>query len=163
MKPHPRIRKTIKWGGAAVTVLLTLIWAASGWIHVRWRDPSGFGVSIRSGRLMFDQLEAMQRKVSFDHRTEYVQSVPTGWGWGTASRGIVWGLAWNVRESRGTVWAFPLWMISGVLGLATAAALYLDLLARRRAHTHCPKCNYDRAGIAKDAVCPECGCARGSA
>jgi len=26
MKPHPRIRKAIKWGGAAVTVLLVVLW-----------------------------------------------------------------------------------------------------------------------------------------
>jgi len=29
MKPHPRIRKTIKWGGAAVTVLLVVAWVGS--------------------------------------------------------------------------------------------------------------------------------------
>jgi hypothetical protein len=29
VKPHPRIRKTIKWGGAAVTVLLAVVWIGS--------------------------------------------------------------------------------------------------------------------------------------
>ena len=29
MKPHPRIRKTIKWGGAVVTVLLVGVWVDS--------------------------------------------------------------------------------------------------------------------------------------
>ena len=35
MKPHPRIRKTIKWGGAVVTVLLVVVWIASGWWFAR--------------------------------------------------------------------------------------------------------------------------------
>jgi len=36
----------------------------------------------------------------------------------------------------------------------------LDMLARRRARIGCcPKCNYDRAGLAPGSVCPECGAA----
>ena len=31
MKSHPRIRKAIKWGGAAVTVLLVVVWIGSAW------------------------------------------------------------------------------------------------------------------------------------
>ncbi|HVU64865.1 MAG TPA: hypothetical protein VHC70_12870, partial [Phycisphaerales bacterium] len=44
--------------------------------------------------------------------------------------------------------------------LATTTAWRLDTLARRRARRGvnlCPKCGYDRAGIAGDAKCPECG------
>jgi hypothetical protein len=37
MKPHPRIRKTIKWGGAAVTVLLVVLWIAGGWWKAEFR------------------------------------------------------------------------------------------------------------------------------
>jgi rubrerythrin len=40
----------------------------------------------------------------------------------------------------------------------TLYAWHLDTLARRRARLNfCPKCNYDRTGLPKDAVCPECG------
>jgi hypothetical protein len=52
-------------------------------------------------------------------------------------------------------------MVCVPLALATVLAWRLDWLdarAARRARLNlCPKCNYDRAGIAKDAVCPECG------
>jgi len=42
----------------------------------------------------------------------------------------------------------------------TAVAWRLDTLARRRAdRTHCPRCRYDRSGLAAGAVCPECGTA----
>ena len=38
-----------------------------------------------------------------------------------------------------------------------AAARRLDALATRRARLNlCPKCNYDRTGLAATAVCPEC-------
>jgi len=52
----------------------------------------------------------------------------------------------------------PLWMPALGTLLGSAAAWRLDALARRRARLNlCPKCNYDRAGIAGDAKCPECG------
>jgi hypothetical protein len=44
--------------------------------------------------------------------------------------------------------------------LLTAAATLSFFAVRRLRRTRksrCPACNYDRAGIAKDAVCPECG------
>ena len=41
MKPHPRIRKTIKWGGAAVTVLLVVVWIGSGWGSAMCRPQAG--------------------------------------------------------------------------------------------------------------------------
>jgi hypothetical protein len=52
----------------------------------------------------------------------------------------------------------PLWLPLAPTLLATAAAWRLDALARRRACAGlCPKCGYDRAGLAASAVCPECG------
>jgi hypothetical protein len=56
-------------------------------------------------------------------------------------------------------WAIvPLWMPALFALSISLAALGLDLLARRRARLNlCPRCNYDRAGIAGDAKCPECG------
>ena len=34
MKPHPRVRKTIKWGGAVVTVVLLVVWIGTGWVFL---------------------------------------------------------------------------------------------------------------------------------
>lgn len=56
-----------------------------------------------------------------------------------------------------SVWVCALVAIA-VVGTGIVAFMRLDTLARRRARVnHCPKCNYDRAGLAKDVVCPECG------
>ena len=41
MKPHPKIRKTIKWGGAVVTVLLVVVWIGSGWWGAEYTTRQG--------------------------------------------------------------------------------------------------------------------------
>ncbi len=51
MKPHPRIRKTIKWGGAVVTVLLVVVWVGSGWWSPQWKTTSGYGGNVTKGLL----------------------------------------------------------------------------------------------------------------
>jgi hypothetical protein len=53
MKPHPRIRKTIKWGGAAVTVLLLMVWVAALFWPFGWGGPPGRAVSFSGGQLMW--------------------------------------------------------------------------------------------------------------
>jgi hypothetical protein len=70
-----------------------------------------------------------------------------------------WSFDWG-RDTGDSAWGVvvPLWVPLTISFGATLAAWRLDALARRRAGLNlCPKCNYDRAGIAKDAVCPECG------
>ena len=52
MKPHPRIRKTIKWGGAVVTVLLVVAWIGSGWGEIEWESNSGQWIGLGAGRLL---------------------------------------------------------------------------------------------------------------
>jgi hypothetical protein len=40
MRPHPRIRKTIKWGGATVTLLLVVLWIGSNWWAFQFHPTS---------------------------------------------------------------------------------------------------------------------------
>ena len=54
MKPHPRIRKTIKWGGAAVTVLLVVVWVGSGWLSVGW-VPGLWSIDIAQGQMWYSK------------------------------------------------------------------------------------------------------------
>ena len=53
MKPHPRIRKTIKWGGMAVIVLLMVATIVTGWTGFYWIHASGYGVQVSAGRFQF--------------------------------------------------------------------------------------------------------------
>jgi rubrerythrin len=56
--------------------------------------------------------------------------------------------------------------LAAVLALAfIALGIFISFRRRKMARRAraglnlCPKCNYDRAGLAKDVVCPECGSA----
>jgi hypothetical protein len=145
MKPHPRIRKTIKWGGAAVTLLLIVVWIGSALHGSGWLAVTGSFFWIERGHFVF----------GFDH--SYADSDIKGWRFVPAEQ--PWGWWWNLESAPGTwVLTTPLWFPALLCLSVAGVAWRLDTLARRRVRLNlCPKCNYDRAGIAKDAVCPECG------
>ncbi len=156
MKPHPRIRKTIKWGGAAVTVLLVVVWIGSElWTGV-WLCGGPYAIDIRHSRLRIERSQRLivwnDMDLSLAEVVRLIKPVPV--------RGIS-GSRWLVSWSGGVAdWRLdiPLWVLTAVTLLGTAAAWHLDTLARRRARAgFCPKCNYDRVGLAAGAVCPECG------
>ncbi|HVU63861.1 MAG TPA: hypothetical protein VHC70_07785 [Phycisphaerales bacterium] len=149
MKPHPRIRKTIKWGGAAVTLVLVVVWIGSGWWTLTWLEPPSIKIQIRVGSI-------------------YVCHYPSGGledlprGFLTPIRELGFRMAFlpaSRRMPRGVHEALcPLWILPAGTALATAAAWVFDSRARRRARLNlCPKCTYDRAGLAAGAKCPECG------
>ena len=146
MKLYPRIRKTIKWGGAAVTVLLMVVWIGSGWCRAMWASPHDFQASLWGGRLemsigRMSQFPISQHFFKFEVEPSTLQWVPHWVKWPTWRLVIV-----------------PLWIFPSVTLLVTAAAWRLDIRAHRRAKLNlCAKCGYDRTGIARDAKCPECG------
>jgi hypothetical protein len=153
MKPHPRppiIRKTIKWGGAAVTVLLVASWILSVWWCVSWSNSRRGFVTIGGGG--FDVMYH-QPNTPIDHGQ---------WRWDPVADDAPfrwWFSAYNLGGwSRFSLISIPLWFPIVVAGTASSLAWRLDSMARRRARINlCPKCHYDRAGLAKGAVCPECG------
>jgi hypothetical protein len=169
MKPRPRIRKTIKWVGAAVTVLLVGVWILNEWprnVWVRqsswwrapywWREPHVWRRDhIDSFTIYFGGF--VQGRVVVGRQT-------LGWSI-TNSRPYVgdtsdWypfdGKTWFIWKDS-TTWAVgvPLWVFIALWAFGTARVWRLDHCRARL--NLCPKCNYDRAGIRKDAVCPECG------
>jgi hypothetical protein len=150
MKPQPRIRKTIKWGGAVVTVLLAVVWIGSGWGYA---------------------CEGVSPVVFVDRGAVIVTGTPeTMNGGALVSRGRRWpswgahrfGLYWRISNDSSR-WVqtviVPLWPFVAGIAVASLAAWFFDAGAgRARARLNlCPKCNYDRAGITADAKCPECG------
>ena len=148
MKPHPRIRKTIKWGGAAVTVLLVVVWVGSGWWLLSWGGMSNSGnywhFAACFGRVEFVSFPAPG--AAYSKVLIEPHPYPGRFEWGFQQ----------------TAWFdVPLWAIVGCAFACTFSAWHLDALARRnRAKLNlCPKCGYDRTGLVggKDAKCPECG------
>jgi hypothetical protein len=73
------------------------------------------------------------------------------------------GAGWEVHEIRGLPFR-PIWTgfaLNTLFYAAIAWGLWQVPLAirrrRRRRLNRCVKCGYDRAGLAGDAACPECG------
>jgi hypothetical protein len=180
MRPHPRIRKTIKWGGAAVTVLLVVVWIGSGWWYVEYcnrpndnpNNPNS--VSAAGGCLLFQIYTPAPEKMvdaaalaSADFFMPGSGPAPGPWHWGRhgptpAQPRFAYWCSYAIYGSPkyGVLrWIrVPLWWLALPALLATLTAWRVDTLARRRARLNlCPKCNYDRAGIGAGAVCPECG------
>lgn len=153
MKPHPRIRKTIKWGGAAVTVLLVVVWIGSGWFRFRLVYGPPCRVAITNGQVRF-----MVRSDHY-HNDPFAESSPR---LVATELNLHFPCLWYGRLSSldENIVGLPLWPLPLGTLIATATAWHLDTLARRRARggvNLCPKCNYDRGGLASGAGCPECG------
>jgi hypothetical protein len=169
MKPHPRIRKTIKWGGAAVTVLLVVVWIGSGWYAWYWQRKDGTAIGVAHGLFWvtisdfkYDWTRMGAPRHRFGPLSTFVPDfgleiyVDPGVGPrfydNTASASG--GNGPLTTSSRG----YFIWPLAAFSLMATGLAWGLDSVARRRARVgRCPKCNYDRAGIPGNAKCPECG------
>lgn len=78
---------------------------------------------------------------------------PLGLSMRDEREGISWGF-WELGSS----WAFvPLWALLAASVLAMGWA-YSPNLWKRIVRTHCcPRCGYDRKGLAIGVPCPECG------
>ncbi len=149
------VRKTVKWGGAVLTVLLVVVWIGSAWLFVtRWALP--------------DNYEFLERGVLSVHIQDSAQAYMTntsllpdpGWSWVAAQHpGLDWWIA-KQNSSFAASFRVPLWLPALLSLLATAAAWRADAKYLRRVREgHCPACGYDRAGLAAGSLCPECGVA----
>jgi hypothetical protein len=128
-----------------VTVLLVATWIASGWQMVRWKSATGTTVGVGCGGAVVGH----QSWQSFG-------AAWSGWLTGRSIGPFGW---WIELEHSGGDWVavIPLWLPAGMVLLATCLAWRADALARGDRLGRFRKCNYDRAGIAADAKCPECG------
>jgi hypothetical protein len=164
MRPHPRIRKTIKWTGAAVTLLLIVIFIASVALPDLHYYSNGWQVGVVAGQLtIFDlrkspNLAAWPLKPAAPWHVNWWCDMYLG---PSASRpgSVISDIGLRYLTQPPNV-GIPIWWFAALFAAASAIAWRLDTLARRRTRLNlCPTCNYDRTGLAKDAVCPECGAA----
>jgi hypothetical protein len=139
MKPHPRIRKTIKWGGAAVTLLLVVVWIGSALWRVSWGGKGSKYLVLGAGR--FGYVAGVDSDTGVDRLEIRANAAGSEWAWQvgfapTSTGDMVFCL-------------IPLWIPTLVFSCITAPAWYLDAFDRRarRGVNLCPKCNHDRAGI----------------
>ena len=126
-----------------VTVVLVVVWIGSGRWFARWYGKDQAVLDVGNGSLGVGVWSLHEFP-----GTSVIRQGPWRWNWMPYCRADT--ATWYV--------CIPLWIPVIACGAMTAAAWRLDALARRRARLHlCPKCNYDRAGLAAGAVCPECG------
>jgi hypothetical protein len=151
------LRKTAKWGGTGLTVLLVVVWIGSGWWRLSWTyatRPCDTTLSVGSGVLAI-------RRVTYDSRVLFLPEEPLQlslsasvpllerWHW----RPAIWSI--GTRGGTGFLSLFiPLWIPMLML---TAPLWWLWHLDRRARPGSCQSCGYDRAGLRQVAVCPECG------
>jgi hypothetical protein len=150
VKPHPRIRKTIKWGGAVVALLLVAIWVWSGWRYAYWNGRH-IMVGVSCGRVVADVHDSLTPP---EHRGLHSGDVAPNPAVGSR----FWNkpAAWRAPGLVGGV--IPMWCIVPATVLVSTIAWRLDAIARARAAVpRCPRCGYDRTGLPLLAECPECG------
>ncbi len=153
MGMYRRIREGVKWGGAAIALMLLVVWIASGWMNASCALPGHGRVALRNGRLSFYKPDP---KVVWDGDVASVTGRVVRIR-GQESDNFEWWVS-SDTDSLGTWVALPLWLPAGAWMLLTLAAWRPEIVARRRARAgRCLACNYDRAGLAAGVVCPECG------
>jgi hypothetical protein len=149
VKPHPRIRKLIKWGGAAVTLLLVVAWVGSGWYWVTYVGRGGWyvgGGGANPGTVGI--------LIGDDPKTFRL-----GWygGGDVQVDGWDWWFTCGT-DSRGFNFDAPLWLPVVLVLAPTLLAWRLDAKARRVARAGlCRKCGYDVTTLPPALPCPECG------
>jgi hypothetical protein len=152
--PHARrtprlstaLRKTVKWGGAVATVVLVAVWVTSGRYCAYWVFRGESEVFVGGGNI----------NINLGNFWSVMKS-PPGWYAEAQESSLLCRprLLWNSYSLFADI---PLWLLLGPSMALTLWAWRRDAVLRRRACAEfCPKCHYDRAGLAADAVCPECG------
>lgn len=148
-RPHRRIRKSVKWGGVVLCALCVAVWITG---ELRWFGWWNGGEGIR---LTAGGVEVIWAPAWRDHWHG------PGFFWKRSPPGRTdWAFSfWFLGSgTRGFMVFIPLWIPVLVTGLAGSFAWYLDRAADRRIRNGaCPKCDYDRRGLALGAPCPECG------
>lgn len=136
----------MKWVGAAATILLLVVWIGSRWHRFESFNGAGYGLGVTGGQLLILQP---------------LVDLPWDWHWSFQTYEELALFGWWFDRNRwphSQVTQVPLWFPALISLLATAAAWRADFAHRRRARAGtCSSCNYDRAGLAPNAVCPECG------
>lgn len=147
MKPYPRIRKTIKWGGLSASVLLVIVCVASFWLWISLNSPHSRAAILTGGVLI----------VSRYHHPPFA----LGHAWNVVVEPTAFHVLWDFQFlNTGPYWLIrvPVWLLIAVCAVPTSIAWHLDSCAARRVSIGtCPACRYNRTGLPLGAVCPECG------
>jgi hypothetical protein len=144
MKLRSKTYDVLRVWSVRLAIWTTGLLLATGFIGVQYEHQTSL-FEFSSGRILVGNMFSQ----SFEGWSLYLHSLhydPHLLGRQTHSAD------WQVWKA-----VIPLWPLPAAL--AAAAWLFRRLGARalRRVKVACPSCGYDRAGLALDSKCPECG------
>lgn len=161
VKPHPRIRKTVKWGSAAATVLLLTAWIGSCVWWFVWISAGAGSLHLGQGRLNVWYFENIIGDFfPYESRPDLPPPRDSEYYFARAERvqmnlRFEWSEDVMFGQDRLNI---PLWAPAMVGLCMFALAWRIDARASRRERMgKCQGCGYDRVGLASGVVCPECG------
>lgn len=153
VKPHPKIRKALKWAGLAACLGLAAVWIISGWWRMAWYSHGRLAFCMDRGLLQVHWFDSLRDPWPATERIGWVIPEPAAGGMHSFHRYGSYTL-----HRAGSCVAFPVWLSGLPIGGATTAAWVFDAIARRRIRMNgCPACGYDLTGIPCGQPCPECG------
>lgn len=148
MRQSRKQRAFIKFGGAALSVLLLAIWVASAWWEVHYQNLR-MGFSITNGAAVYREHVPNTTAVLIEGPWKLEAQRADSW--------LHWWFSFRAWWS-GIYIIAPIWPFAVVMSVRTAIPWWQDArLARRARIGLCGNCRYDRRGLPADAVCPECG------
>jgi|ERR1051325_3913827 hypothetical protein len=149
-------RRTAKWTCTIIAAALAIAIIAS----FGWSFTAMYSNQVPRGRQSRSVTLGMARLTYVRHvNTVMSMPLPSSWNFfvGKKARDVIW-TPWQVNESNGCLFFFPLWIPLLPVALPAGTLWLLDIRrARRERADLCKGCGYDRRGIPPGAACPECG------
>ena len=157
MRSYPKLRKTTKWGGAAMTLVLVVVWSASLQWTVAWTYSDRGELRCRGGLVVLEHVADEYAGARFGTRGLRIKPWRSRPEWQV--RFEHYKTNWNPRGHLVPDTFFidlPLWLPALLTLAVTIPAWRLDALARRRSGL-CNKCGSSLVGLPAGSTCPECG------
>ena len=148
MRCRTVIRKSAKWGGATVAILLAALWVGSAWWGGEYR-PTQYSVHLAMGQVSVAWYAFPGQGQGRIWGPATGRPVPVGVRWWFAHGDVPRAMAY---------WSMPIWMPTLIVAGLAAWAWQRDFVATNCDGTaRCTKCGYSLAGLPPRTACPECG------
>ena len=141
--PPGKRARLLAWIATIASAVLLINWIGSAWYVMMWNSTGGGSIGIASGQLGIAHSSA--------------GLLQPGWEFRENDDLFNWWFTW-VSLKRLWFLMIPLWV--PLIATTSVAAFCWHRRLWVSSHLNrCPKCKYDRAGLAPAAACPECNSA----
>jgi hypothetical protein len=149
------LRGALKWGCTAAMVAIAAVWVGSRWWEVGSSRSAGGktdSITFNTGGAFFWRWEGLFGTASKDEPVHFFAH--------RLREDARKAGAWRPVLERSLVEQslyVPLWIPFTMTAASAGALWWWDIQRWRRRKGSCAACGYDRAGLAADTKCPECG------